>query len=109
MELLGTEVVNTEKPAGKSNSEKEPTANQMECGQKKQYQETPEVDIRRVQDKKIPPGMMKEILVQANIGQKEDKERKQEAKTGKMEKEKPPTSWERKETSEERRKRELSN
>ena len=39
--------------------------------------------------------------------QKEDKERKKEAKTGKTEKEKLPTSRARKETSEERRKRDL--
>ena len=40
---------------------------------------------------------------------KEDKERKKEAKTGKTEKqEKPPTSRERKEMSEERRKQDLS-
>ena len=68
--MLGTELANAGKPDGKSNSEKEPTGNQMECGQEKQYQEMPEEDIRMVRDKKILPGTMKEILVQANLGHK---------------------------------------
>ena len=49
----------TGKPVGEGNSEKEPTTNQMECDQGKQYQEMPEVDVRIVQNKKILPGTMK--------------------------------------------------
>ena len=68
MELLGTELVNTGEPVAEGKSGKEPTTNQMECDQGKQYQEMPKVDVRIVRDKKILPGTMKEILVQANLG-----------------------------------------
>ena len=62
--------MNTGEPIGGGKSEKEPTTNQMENDQRKQYQEMPKVDVRIVQDKKIPPGTMKKIVVQANIGHK---------------------------------------
>ena len=42
----------------------------METEQGKQYQEMPEVDVLTVQDKRILPGTMKEILVHANLGHK---------------------------------------
>ena len=48
MELLGTELVNKGEPVGEGKSEKEPTTNQMESDQGKQYQEMPEVDVRIV-------------------------------------------------------------
>ena len=69
-ELLRTDLVNTDKSAGKDAPEREPITKQMESNQEEQYQEMPKVDVRIVRDKKIPPGTTKEILVQANIGHK---------------------------------------
>ena len=69
-ELLGTELIKTGKALDKGKAEKEPAASQMETDQGKGYQEMPEVDIQTVQDKRIPPGTMKEILVHANLGHK---------------------------------------
>ena len=62
-ELLGMAVVNTKETANKDNTEMEPTNNQMENKQEKQYQEMLTIPVRLVRDVKVPPGTMKEILV----------------------------------------------
>ena len=69
-ELLGTKLVNSEKKTDQEDMREEPTANQIEDDQGKRYQEMPKVDVQMVHKEKIPPGMMKQILVHANLGHK---------------------------------------
>ena len=65
--------------------------------------------LKNIQDKNLMVKVQEQMTKTMLKKQKEKKERKEEAKTGKTEKEKTPTSWEKKETSEELRKRDLSN
>ena len=68
-ELLEAEPqsLGTKEPQG--SAKEEPTINHTEEIKGKCYQAMPEVDVRTVREEKIPPGIMKDILVHANIGQ----------------------------------------
>ena len=59
--------MNREDSAGKDDAEREPTTNQRENEEEKQYQEIPVSAAWLVRDVKIPPGTVKEIPVQRTI------------------------------------------
>ena len=67
-ELLEAESQSLETKEAQEPVTEEPTINHTEEIRGKRYQAMPEVDIRTVQEEKIPPGTMKEILVYANTG-----------------------------------------
>ena len=67
-ELLDTEPQNLQTKEQQESMEEEPTINHTEEIKGKRYQAMPEVEVRMVQEEKIKPGTMREILVHANIG-----------------------------------------
>ena len=67
-ELLEAEPQSLEIKEPQGSAEEEPTINHTEEIKGKHYQAMLKVDVRTVQEEKIPPGTMKEILVHANTG-----------------------------------------
>ena len=68
-ELLGTKGVTEKAAAGATSSDQESSINQVEprCG--KRHHEIPMTPVTFVKDTKVPPGTMRELLVQILIGQ----------------------------------------
>ena len=64
-ELLDTEPQSLQTKEQQESTEEEPTIKHMEEIKGKHYQAMPKVDVRTVQEEKIKPGTMREILVHA--------------------------------------------
>ena len=68
MELLEAEPQSSEMEKAQEHTKEETTISQIEEIWGKHYQAMPKLDVRTVQDEKIPPGTMKEIIVHASTG-----------------------------------------
>ena len=65
---MDTEPQDLQTKEHQGSAEEEPTMNHTEEIEGRRYQAMPEVDVWTVREEKIKPGMMREILVHANVG-----------------------------------------